>query len=157
MATTTKSGTTNGVVRAVCSPCISSERMPSIRRVPTGAARRCIVEMSAADAANVAPLTRNATASGATASRIAPIAGPTTTPRSCTVCRRALAGASRDSPTIRGSIAIAAGRSAVPAAEANAVRPITSCTGLSAATAAARASMSEQRRRSPTRSTVRRS
>ena len=42
-------------------------------------------------------------------SSTAAIAGPTTTPRSCTVCNSALAAPSRVSPTSRGSIAIAAG------------------------------------------------
>ena len=99
------------------------------RRALLRVGRRRSVEIRAADTANVPALTMKATESGATTSRTAPIAGPTTTPRSCTVCSRALAGPNRDSPTSLGSSASAAGRSALPAAEASAVNAMTSRTG----------------------------
>ena len=87
----------------------------------------------------------------------APIAGPTTTPSSCTVCSSALAGPIRASPTRRGSRAIAAGRSAAPATEESAVSAITTAMGVSAATAAASADHEKTRSRSPISNTVRRS
>ena len=52
---------------------------------------------------------------------------------------------------------MAAGRSAVPAADASAVMAITSPTGPSTLTASARASIIDPRIRSPARSTDRRS
>ena len=115
-----------------------------------------MAEISSAETANVAPFARNATQAGATASRIAPIAGPMRIPRSCTVWSSALAGPSRTSPTRRGSSAIAAGLSAHPAADARAVNAMTSATGPALATVAAMAAMSSIRRASPASNTVRR-
>ena len=118
---------------------------------------RRILDTNSPDSANVAAFTTNAIESGATAIRIAPMSGPITTPRSCTVCSNALAAPSRVSPTRRGRRAIAAGRSAVPAAEVSVVSAITSTTCAPAATTPASVSISTQRMTSPVRRILRRS
>src|SRR5205823_9261069 len=86
--------------------------------LPAGARSGGIAEISSAEVAKVAPFAANATQDGATASRIAPIAGPITTPRAWTVCRSAFAAPSRTSPTRRGRSAIVAAFSAQPAVDA---------------------------------------
>ena len=154
IATTTISHSANAVVRTVRSPPPSWATPDACP--PAGALSGRIAEISSAETAKVAPFAAKATQAGATASRIAPIAGPMTTPRAWTVCSSAFAGPSRTSPTRRGRSAIAAAFSALPAADARAVNAMTSATGPALATVAAMAAMSSIRRTSPASNTVRR-
>jgi hypothetical protein len=154
MPATATSGTNNRALEAT--PMRPAERDAAPSRAPDGRDRSRIVAISVAEIANVAALATKASQCGPTASRRAPIAGPTTTPESCTVCSNAFAAPSRISPTNRGSSAIAAGRSAVPAADTTAVSAITTSTGPFQATTAPSASISANRSRSPQISTVRR-
>ncbi len=109
---------TNGVARAVRRPsttCLMT--LSGAAPLAAGGDDR-IVDTNAAEIAKVAAFATKAHSTGANARISAHRPGPMTTPTSCTVCSSAFAGPIRASPTIRGSMAIAAGRSAVPAAEA---------------------------------------
>src|SRR6516164_3253632 len=154
IATTTISHRANAVVRTARSPAVSWAN-PDVRLL-AGARSGRMAEISSAETAKVAPFAANATQAGATASRIAPIAGPMTTPRAWTVCKSALAGPSRTSPTRRGRSSDLAAFSALPAADARAVNAMTSATGPALATVAAMAAMTSIRRTSPASNTVRR-